>query len=48
MRSGGHRRDVRASALWGNGKRGTGSRSNALVAIDATELAAILAGALVL
>ena len=30
MRSGGHRRDVRASALWGSGKRGTGSRSNAL------------------
>jgi serine protease AprX len=30
MRSGGHWRDVRASALWGSGKRGTGSRSNAL------------------
>ena len=30
MRTGGQRRDVRASALWGNGKRGTGSRSNAL------------------
>jgi len=30
MRSGGHRRDVRGSALWGSGKRGTGSRSNAL------------------
>jgi len=30
MRSGGNRNDVRASALWGNGKRGTGSRSNAL------------------
>ncbi|MDP9303219.1 MAG: S8 family serine peptidase [Actinomycetota bacterium] len=30
MRSGSHRRDVRASALWGSGKRGTGSRSNAL------------------
>ena len=30
MRTGGHRRDVRASALWGSGKRGTGSRSNAL------------------
>jgi serine protease AprX len=30
MRSGGHRRGVRASALWGSGKRGTGSRSNAL------------------
>jgi serine protease AprX len=29
MRSGGHL-DVRASALWGSGKRGTGSRSNAL------------------
>jgi len=30
MRAGGKRRDVRASALWGSGKRGTGSRSNAL------------------
>ncbi len=30
MRTEGHRRDVRASALWGSGKRGTGSRSNAL------------------
>jgi serine protease AprX len=30
MRSGGKRQDVRASALWGSGKRGTGSRSNAL------------------
>jgi serine protease AprX len=30
MRSGGNWRDVRASALWGSGKRGTGSRSNAL------------------
>jgi serine protease AprX len=30
MRTGGHRRDVRASALWGSGKRGTGSRGNAL------------------
>ena len=30
MRSGGTRNDVRASALWGSGKRGTGSRSNAL------------------
>jgi serine protease AprX len=30
MRTGGHRRDVRGSALWGSGKRGTGSRSNAL------------------
>ena len=30
MRRGGHRRDVRTSALWGSGKRGTGSRSNAL------------------
>jgi Subtilase family len=30
MRTGGQRRDVRASALWGSGKRGTGSRSNAL------------------
>ena len=30
MRIGGQRRDVRASALWGSGKRGTGSRSNAL------------------
>jgi serine protease AprX len=30
MRTGSHRRDVRASALWGNGKRGTGTRSNAL------------------
>jgi serine protease AprX len=29
MRTGGHR-EVRASALWGSGKRGTGSRSNAL------------------
>jgi serine protease AprX len=30
MRTGSHRRDVRASALWGSGKRGSGSRSNAL------------------
>jgi serine protease AprX len=30
MRSGSNRNDVRASALWGSGKRGTGSRSNAL------------------
>jgi serine protease AprX len=30
MRDGDQRRDVRASALWGSGKRGTGSRSNAL------------------
>jgi serine protease AprX len=30
MRNGDQRRDVRASALWGSGKRGTGSRSNAL------------------
>jgi serine protease AprX len=30
MRSGGNWSDVRASALWGSGKRGTGSRSNAL------------------
>src|SRR5438552_14130775 len=30
MRTGGHRLDVRASALWGSGKRGSGSRSNAL------------------
>jgi serine protease AprX len=30
MRIGGSRRDVRASALWGSGKRGTGSRGNAL------------------
>ena len=30
MRTGGKRRDVRASALWGSGKRETGSRSNAL------------------
>ena len=30
MRSGGNWNDVRASALWGSGKRGTGSRSNAL------------------
>jgi serine protease AprX len=30
MRSGTQWRDVRASALWGSGKRGTGSRSNAL------------------
>ena len=30
MRSGGHRREVRGSALWGSGKRGTGSRGNAL------------------
>ena len=30
MRIGGQRREVRASALWGSGKRGTGSRSNAL------------------
>ncbi|MDX6399755.1 MAG: serine protease AprX, partial [Gaiellaceae bacterium] len=30
MRTGSKRRDVRASALWGSGKRGTGSRSNAL------------------
>jgi serine protease AprX len=30
MRLGGHRREVRGSALWGSGKRGTGSRGNAL------------------
>src|SRR5215210_2094326 len=30
MRTGGHRREVRGSALWGSGKRGTGSRGNAL------------------
>jgi serine protease AprX len=30
MRTGGNWSDVRASALWGSGKRGTGSRSNAL------------------
>jgi serine protease AprX len=30
MRSGGHWREVRGSALWGSGKRGTGSRGNAL------------------
>jgi serine protease AprX len=30
MRTGGLRRDVRGSALWGSGKRGTGSRGNAL------------------
>jgi serine protease AprX len=30
MRSGSNRNDVRASALWGSGKRGSGSRSNAL------------------
>jgi serine protease AprX len=30
MRTGGHRREVRGSALWGSGKRGTGSRANAL------------------
>jgi serine protease AprX len=30
MRIGGSRREVRASALWGSGKRGTGSRGNAL------------------
>jgi serine protease AprX len=30
MRTGGQRQNVRASALWGSGKRGTGSRSNAL------------------
>jgi serine protease AprX len=30
MRTGGHRKDVRGSALWGSGKRGTGSRGNAL------------------
>jgi serine protease AprX len=30
MRSGGNWNDVRASELWGSGKRGTGSRSNAL------------------
>jgi serine protease AprX len=30
MRSGHQRQEVRASALWGSGKRGTGSRSNAL------------------
>jgi serine protease AprX len=30
MRIGDQRRDVRASALWGSGKRGNGSRSNAL------------------
>ena len=30
MRFGGHRKEVRGSALWGSGKRGTGSRGNAL------------------
>ena len=30
MRNGDHRRGVRASVLWGSGKRGDGSRSNAL------------------
>ena len=30
MRNGDQRRGVRASALWGSGKRGTDSRSNAL------------------
>ncbi|MEN3313332.1 MAG: serine protease AprX [Actinomycetota bacterium] len=30
MRTGSHSRGVRASALWGSSKRGTGSRSNAL------------------
>ena len=30
MRSTDHRHGVRSSALWGSGKRGTGSRSNAL------------------
>ena len=30
MRDGDHRRDVRASVLWGSGKRGEDSRSNAL------------------
>jgi serine protease AprX len=30
MRVGGHRREVRGSALWGSGRRGTGSRGNAL------------------
>jgi serine protease AprX len=30
MRTGGHRTEVRGSALWGSGKRGTGSRGNAL------------------
>ena len=30
MRNGDHRRGVRASALWGSGKRGDGSRANAL------------------
>src|SRR5437764_13304344 len=30
MRDGEQRRGVRASALWGSGKRGDGSRSNAL------------------
>src|SRR3954467_15830982 len=30
MRNGDQRRGVRASGLWGSGKRGTGSRSNAL------------------
>jgi serine protease AprX len=30
MRTGGQRKDVRGSALWGSGKRGTGSRGNAL------------------
>jgi hypothetical protein len=30
MRRGGKRQEVRASALWGSGKRGTGSRGNAL------------------
>ena len=30
MRNGDHRRGVRASAVWGSGKRGDGSRANAL------------------
>ena len=30
MRTGGKRREVRGSALWGSGKRGSGSRGNAL------------------
>jgi serine protease AprX len=30
MRFGGHRQEVRGSALWGSGKRGSGSRGNAL------------------
>lgn len=39
MRAGGQRRDVRASALWGSGKRATGSRSNALRAERASWVA---------